>query len=74
MAQKSDRDDNKKHKTVHNTKGQRVSSCGNYIYMQDGSKFRRTILPSVVSGLTSLDDVLDELEKVDAISAQEKEE
>ena len=46
----------------------------NYISPQDGSRFRVTNLPSVATGQTTVqEDVLDELEAVDAMPFQERE-
>ena len=73
MAKEINHDDNHRHKKVHSTKGQRKSSCGNWLYMRDGSRFRLTTLPSVATGQTALhDDALDELEAVDALTFQER--
>ena len=73
MPKAINHDENHRHKKVHKTEGQRKSRCGNWLYMQDGSKFRLTTLPSVATGQTAVhDDVLDELETVDALTVQER--
>lgn len=42
--------------------------------MSDGSRFKRVTLPSVATGQTTVqEDVLDELETVDALTFQERE-
>ena len=48
------------------TGSSRVSSCGNYIYLPNGQKFKRTVLPSVAEKKKEEFDVEDELEQLDA--------
>ena len=73
MSKAINHDENHMHKKVHATKGQRKSSCGNYIYMQDGSRFRVTTLPSVATGQTTeQEDVLAELEQLDELTVKEQ--
>ena len=50
-----------KHQKTFATDGQRVCASGNWIYMQDGSRFKRTVLPSVATG-DQLKDTPDEID------------
>ena len=53
---------NKNHQKVYAPRGQRISGCGQWVFMSDGSRFKRTTLPSVATGTTATqEDVLYEL-------------
>ncbi len=49
----------------------RVSTCGNYIYFPDGTRFKRTVLPSVAEPKKEDVDVEEALAETDLIRTQE---
>ena len=54
-------------------RGTRVSGCGNFIYLENGQKFKRTVLPSVAEPKKEADDIDIEagLKEFDQIRTQE---
>jgi len=68
MAKDINHNPNKNHSKVHATKGQRISKCGNWLYMSDGSRFKRTTLPSTATGeIAEQEPLLEELAEDDAV-------
>lgn len=71
MTKEINHEPDKNHRKVHATKGQRISKCGNWLYMKDGSRFKRTTLPSTAAGKTAEQETLpEELAEDDAVSRE----
>jgi hypothetical protein len=49
-----------------------ISECGQWIYMPDGSKFRRKVVPTFVLEDNDGIDIEDALKEADAVRTQER--
>ena len=61
-----------KHKKTFNST-QKVSPDGSYVTMDDGTRFCRTVIPSVASPKKAEEDLEQAFEEMDAIRTQEAE-
>ena len=58
----------KNHRKVYSTQGQRISPNGKWLTMADGSRFKRTKLPSVATGqVEKQETLLEELAEDDVV-------